>query len=340
MSAPQARLEAYAGRVAVRNAKQRWTRREGRLLRLEAGGHVGLGEVSPLPGYSPDALPDAEAALVALDLGGLDDALAGGLDDALAFADAAWGDAAAGTDAPPSAACALEMALLDLWSRQRGEAAWRGLARLAGRPGSSPVPLAALVDLGQGMETARRIADERVRAGYRTLKAKVGRDPAGEALALAALREDHPEVALRVDANGTLDPAGAGPLLAALRELGVELLEEPYAPDALAGAAPLPVPVALDESLQGPTGPARLVALADAGRVQAMVLKPMALGGLRRALELARLRPLPTVVSHLFDGPVAWAAYAALALALGEERLAAGLAPHAGLDAWPPWPVP
>ncbi|HEX6239392.1 MAG TPA: O-succinylbenzoate synthase, partial [Polyangiales bacterium] len=44
------------------------------------------------------------------------------------------------------------------------------------------------------------------------------------------------------------------------------------------------------------------------------------------------------VVTHLFDGPIALAAASVLALALQSPRLAAGLAPHAGLAAWPAAP--
>jgi hypothetical protein len=45
------------------------------------------------------------------------------------------------------------------------------------------------------------------------------------------------------------------------------------------------------------------------------------------------------VLSHTFDGPVAWRAAAALALALPTGS-AHGLAPHAGLDAWQLAPPP
>ena len=68
----------------------------------------------------------------------------------------------------------------------------------------------------------------------------------------------------------------------------------------------------------------------------------MVLGGLSHCLELgrrARALNLGVVVSHSFDGPVALAAAAALALAL-PAGIAQGLAPHAGLSAWPPIPLP
>ena len=45
------------------------------------------------------------------------------------------------------------------------------------------------------------------------------------------------------------------------------------------------------------------------------------------------------VVTHFFDGPIGTAAACELALAIGDVRYAAGLAPHAGLAAWPPTEV-
>jgi L-alanine-DL-glutamate epimerase-like enolase superfamily enzyme len=68
-----------------------------------------------------------------------------------------------------------------------------------------------------------------------------------------------------------------------------------------------------------------------------VVLKPAMLGGLLRCVSLAetvRAEGAEGVVSHLFDGPVGLTVACELALALGSTR-AAGLAPHAALDAWP-----
>jgi L-Ala-D/L-Glu epimerase len=52
------------------------------------------------------------------------------------------------------------------------------------------------------------------------------------------------------------------------------------------------------------------------------------------------LRGLKVSVSHVFDGPVALAACAALALALAGQVAACGLTPHPGLQAWPEMRLP
>jgi L-alanine-DL-glutamate epimerase-like enolase superfamily enzyme len=82
--------------------------------------------------------------------------------------------------------------------------------------------------------------------------------------------------------------------------------------------------------------------LAAQGR-GAVVLKPMALGGFGPCLALAKrahAAGLKSCVSHLFDGPVALASAAALALVVHGPGVAAGLAPHAGLGAWCDVPLP
>ena len=94
-----------------------------------------------------------------------------------------------------------------------------------------------------------------------------------------------------------------------------------------------PVPLARDESLLDEPR-------AD---VAVWVLKPMALGGLTRCLELAaraRESDIDVIVSHLLDGPVALSAAAALSLAVGAPNRAAGLYPPPGLGAWPERPLP
>jgi L-alanine-DL-glutamate epimerase-like enolase superfamily enzyme len=73
-----------------------------------------------------------------------------------------------------------------------------------------------------------------------------------------------------------------------------------------------------------------------------VVLKPALIGGLRRTLDLARTVAAAgktPIVSHLLDGPVALAAYAELACAIGGP-LAHGVGLHPGLGSYAPRPIP
>lgn len=329
------RLAPYRVALAVHagHARRAWSERAGLLVRLEDGsGLVGQGEAAPLPGYADDDLSATRAALEAWQGRVLDVPPAGVKLDWLT----AWREALpAGT---PSATFALETALLDWIARREGLPLHRLLGRWMGRPGAplAPVPLAALLpaDDLEPLEAAERA----LARGYSTLKLKLGRPGCFEDELAAArrLRERlGRDVCLRFDANGGFSELEAAARLADLAPLEPEFVEEP-----VARGAPLPdapaVPLALDESLRD-VGLTLTPELAASQRVIALVLKPGVLGGLLAALRLAqhaRALGLAPVVSHAFEGPVGFAAACELALALAETSHAAGLAPHAALDAW------
>lgn len=320
-------------RVTVRtpraqDARRSWPERESLLLRLtDDSGHSGLGEASPLPGYSRDQLDQVEAALGRIEARSLAAALEQRPHSDVLGVLSALG-ALVSADLP-SARMALETAGLDLLARRHGKSA----PELLGADGSAR-PLAQLL----GPASAQGLlsdADAAVQAGFSHLKLKLG--GAGlldaELAGVRALRERHGNaVTLRLDANGSLSESDVARAWQSLAPLDVEWFEEPgQLPEALLGALPL----ALDESLQGLDEDA---VRAHARRLQArcLVLKPTALGGLAHCwqlAELARALGLQVVLSHTFDGPWAWRAAAALALAL-PAGCAHGLAPHAGLDAW------
>jgi len=107
------------------------------------------------------------------------------------------------------------------------------------------------------------------------------------------------DVSLRADANGAWDRETAREAVERLAPLDLAYLEQPLPADDLDGAAALrtvgercryrhrprsPVPIALDESL----ATRGLDAVLDADAADAVVLKPMALGGPDRALAAAR----------------------------------------------------
>jgi o-succinylbenzoate synthase len=286
------------------------------LVRIEDDGAVGIGEASPLPGFSRDTLTDCEVSF-----------------DQLVSSASATAPAA-----PPFPAAlhfALETARLDLIATRLGLPAARALAP---RPVRDRAPLSALLDLfDPDRDAARRAVD----AGFRTLKLKIGRAGrfAEELAALTGLRRAvGPDIALRLDANGTLaDPVVA--LRALADAIGPELVEEPVPAERLREVFSdrPPARLALDESLIRLTT-AEIAGLIHDGLTDALVLKPMLLGGIQACLDLAALakeRGVPVTVSHAFDGPIALAAACALALALPGTLLACGLAPHAGLAAWP-----
>ncbi|HWN66977.1 MAG TPA: enolase C-terminal domain-like protein [Haliangium sp.] len=353
-------LSRHGGAVSrVATARGEWSARQGLLVQLcDDQGHRGLGEASPLPGYSPDDLDDCEAELRALDSAALTVEPRGGDDDGTGLLVRLA--AVTGRVRAPAARFALETALLDVIAQRTGAPLWRVLRAGAGlgpdpRHADAPaaVPLNAVCAQGDPGRVLDDVAAAHAR-GIRCFKLKVGRDVPSELAALEAARARHgDEISLRADANQAWQPAQAREHLQRLAALAPEYVEEPVvAPMAhLAALAPLPVPVALDESLAftdtrtTPAADARvpeLDALLAAGLASVLVLKPMLLGGALPAMALARrarAHGADVVISHIFDGPVALAACAHLAVALAASR-ACGLDRHNGLQAWPEIDIP
>jgi len=319
----------------ARSARREWGERESALLVLHgSNGAVGVGEASPLPGYSPDTIDLCENALRSLTTDRL-----GGREKGEPVEP--WLEESVRPLGPnaPAARFALESALLDLAGKDDGVS----VSRLLGGPNANePIPLAALV---QG-ETKEAVFDEirhAVDRGIDTIKMKIGRpDCFDEELGLLrkVRNEFGDRLVLRLDANGAWDLVEAVAKLEALAGFAPQFVEQPVVPYLLLKLEDSPVPVAADETLALP-GAAERLGLVPACRV--LVLKPAVLGGFLPVLRIARTGKAlrrRVVVSHLFDGPVALAAAAELALALPATPLACGLDRHRGLDAWPGPPVP
>jgi L-alanine-DL-glutamate epimerase-like enolase superfamily enzyme len=306
------------------SAAASYSKRVGLRLRLSnVDGLMGFGEVAPLPGYSVEPLSKAFDELSSFELNALEPVLGGTEPAQMARENHELHGLSA------AARCGLEMALLDLVSRARGVA----MHRLFTADAAASVSAAALVPWGP---SAIEHAVACVHEGATTLKVKLARDISGQLESLYALRAAvGPEVKLRLDANGApgLAPADAARIRGRIAELNPEFVEEP---GALRDPEKNVFPVALDESLQSLGGADELAGrVADTG-ASYVVLKPMLLGGLTRCHALALAAEdagAKAVVSHLVDGPIAFAAYGHLACALS-NGVAAGLGPHPGLQAF------
>jgi o-succinylbenzoate synthase len=325
----QLTLKRYSGDSAgARNARHAWRRRSGILVELYADAVHGIGEASPLPGYSTDTLDEAEVALAALDVRALERAL-----ERPAIHAALKAAAQLLPRTQPAARMALETAALDWRARRDGISA----AALLGVAPHAERTLAWLVNAADhpGARSAQA-------AGYRHFKLKIGA-PGNFAAEVAAVidlgRALGTESRLRLDANQSWTEVQAQGACRALAATAVEFIEEPC--QALSRPLETEIAIALDESLRG-RHPNEIEGLVRQTGARVVVLKPMLLGGFTHCLELghcAAALGLGVVVSHSFDGPVALIAASALALAL-PTPCAQGLAPHAGLAAWPPVTLP
>ncbi len=287
-----------------------------------APGVVGLGEAAPLAGLSPDFGPGFAAAVASL----------------CARFNAAGRASFLAAEAPglvgpafPSLVFALETAALDLAAGGR-----RQLYANAFSQGEAALPINGLVWMGDAVFMRAQI-EQKLAAGYRCLKLKIGSlDFATELALLAEIRAvAGPErLLLRVDANG----AWAGP--EALRKLDqlarfdIHSIEQPVGVTSWPGPVlemvcrHSPIPVALDEQLIGLTDSARQEALLDAVRPAYLVLKPTLLGGhaaTRRWIALAEARGLGWWMTSALESNVGLNAVAQLTAEYAVGDFAQGL---------------
>lgn len=337
------RLSRFRGELpaTVGNRANRWSVRDALLVALDDGTHVGLGEASPLPGFSPDTIEQCDRALrdVHAALGPAPDS--GSLEHAVRSMVQPVEER---FRAIPAARFALETAV---WN----------FAKLSASDGSTSAERRLLefnrgtlrsVLLGGGAtdpETWAELAKDRVErttlagGAIGGFKVKIGRADLSFDRELAGIRALRAAVAsqteIRADCNGawSLDEARAKmPLLA---EAGATSVEEPCSGEALLALGRQPIPWLADESLAREGFASRVL---DAPGCGGLVLKPMVLGGILVCLDLMRAaseRGLRCALSHLFDGPIALKAMTDLAALAPELPLPSSLGWHEGLDAWP-----
>ena len=300
-------------RAPFRTANGTMTYREGLLLRLTtASGAVGLGEASPHPAAGPGATQDLDKAL-------------GLVGPQLIGADI---ECLPDVDVPASLACAIDTAALDLLAKERNISV---AALLNERPQSS-VAVNATIAVERDDEAADEARAAR-KAGFTCVKLKAG--IAGsmeeECRRVAAVRRAlGPDVQLRIDANGAWSVEQAIATIKALDEFRLEFVEQPVAASDLEGLRrvrqAVRTAIASDESITSLDAARRVLELEA---VQFLVVKPMVVGGLRPAMEIAdvaRQAGVATVITTTIDAGVGTAAALHLAAALPEDAPACGLA--------------
>lgn len=251
--------------------------RRGFVVELTTDAWTGLGEVSPHP-----TAKDAVFAECAEELAVLGPALVG----------AATGEIENELVAcmPAPVAMGLDLALRDLEARAAG----RTLAEALGGGKSAPpgVAVSGLIEDeapeegsdGGLVSGARRL----LAAGFRVAKLKASRDPGETIRRVEALGRAAPGLRLRVDVNGAWSRAEALAAARALRDLDLEWLEQPVPPldvEGMAEVRSLGVRVAADEAIRTAEDVGRLHA---ARAIDAVVVKFVQVGGLRRAIETAQ----------------------------------------------------
>jgi o-succinylbenzoate synthase len=281
-------------------------RRDGFLVGYDHRGVTGLGEATPLPGWT-ESLDECERALgSALEAGAGDQH-----NRALLTMDA--GEV-------PAARCGFATALLDADARADDIPLyqWFDADRRCER-----VPVNATVGDGPVDETVEA-AESAVDEGFDCLKVKVGaRDLDVDVERLRAVRESvDPDVTLRGDANGAWDRETAERALDEFAGLDISYVEQPLPGTELDGLADLrggPVDVAVDESLVE----YRVADVLDADAADVLILKPMVLGGpgnVHTVAMRARELGVDPVVTTTVDAVVARTAAVHVAATIPDVR--------------------
>lgn len=185
----------------------------------------------------------------------------------------------------------LETALNDL---QNG--AKRIIYRSGWSQGLDEIPINGLIWMGDALTMLSRI-DEKLNAGFRCLKLKIGGINFEEELDLLGyIRSKYPpeQLELRLDANGSFTPDNALSRLERLSRYGIHSIEQPIKPRQYDAMRRLcnesPIAIALDEELIGLHATNDKTEMLDSIRPRYIILKPSLCGGFRSAdkwIELA-----------------------------------------------------
>jgi o-succinylbenzoate synthase len=300
----------------LQTARARYTHRHGFLVKLcLPDGVTGTGECTPLTDFGTEDLKTAERE-VQRALARLPHPAPRTVGEIRAFS---------ASIPTPAARHAVELALLDAAARTMGIP----LHHVLGRGTRNTVQVNALLSSTAPEDLAREAA-ALLSKGWSAFKVKVGSGNVQlDVERLAAFRAAAPSAELRIDANGAWTFPQAIHALTQFHRFNIALCEQPTpAHDVetlLAVSRASPIPIAADESLAVPTD-REAVLRQRAARI--LVLKPMVLGGILTALEIAQrahAEDMGCVVTSSLDGILARAACAHLAAVLPGPTLAAGL---------------
>lgn len=295
--------------------------REGLILRLETDtGIVGLGEAAPLPRGEKSPLHSmlallqgAKATLIGKQLEEIEVKLSWVGEDRWALA---------------AVQCALDVAICDA----QAKAADISVARLLTPHVNRSVAVNAIIS-APSTDEAAKAAQQARDAGFRCIKLKVGmaHSIAEECARVAAVRSAvGSQTQLRLDANGAWEVQQAIRMIQVLEKYDLEFIEQPVTPGNLEGMKcvreTVRTPIAIDEDITDLDTASHALQL---GAAQILVLKPMVIGGLRPArqiAELAQASNAAVVVTTTLDAGVGVAAALHLAATLPQPHLACGLA--------------
>jgi muconate cycloisomerase len=236
-------------------------------------------------------------------------------------------------DGVEEAKAGIEMALWDIL----GKALDTPVYALLGGKVRERVPLSYSVPFGEPSAMAD-YARERVREGHRTIKVKVGNEPARDVEAVRRVREAvGPGVRLRVDANMAWPTAKeAIRLIRAMEPWDLELVEQPLPARELDAMAEvrraIGVPLMVDESIRTPRDAMEVIRRGAADIANVYVSEAGGLLNASRIFALCEAAGMPCMIGSMPEFGIGTAAQIHLGVAmtnLGPDSDTCGVLYHA-----------
>jgi len=284
------------------------------------GGAAGWGQSVPLPTWSYETLESVTTTLRLYLAPALIGKNPADLEQAHRLMNRAI--AASFSTGMPIAKAGLDLALHDL----TGKLAGKSLPELWGRKPLARIPLSWTLNVTSLDDVAPLMAEGR-RRGYAHFNIKIGPDPKFDIAFAREVRRLSPDSFLWADGNGGYDTESALFVAPRLRDAGVNVLEQPVAPNNLSGLAALKkqaaLPLILDEGVVSVTDLAEFHQL---NLLDGVAEKPARTAGLwdgRQQVEYLARHRLMFLGSGLTDPDVSLAASLALFGAYGLEHPAA-----------------
>ncbi|MBB4824433.1 L-alanine-DL-glutamate epimerase-like enolase superfamily enzyme [Sporosarcina luteola] len=187
----------------------------------------------------------------------------------------------------PTAKAAIDIACYDLVGKALGVPVYQ----LLGGRFHDEFPITHVLSIASPAEMAEE-AEERVAAGYRSLKMKVGTDVGMDVERIQAVRERvGDEIAIRVDVNqGWRTSAATLQALGRLEHCGLDWLEQPVQADDIDAMVEIKsktsISMMIDEGLRGIREMREIIAKRAADKVN---IKLMKCGGIYPAMKLAHM---------------------------------------------------
>lgn len=294
-----------------------FSHREGIILTYEEHGINAFGEASPLPGFSNENLEQVESVLIQNKkfltqafIENDESQLIKVLDQIHNF---------------PSLSFGLDSLSLDLQAKRDK----KSLSSFLFNKEAKAIDCNTTIGI-QSKEKAIENIQTKILEGFETIKIKVGRDFKTEREILRVIRNEFPEIKIRIDANQAWDVNDAIQNLNSISNLDIEYCEQPVLAKDIIGLKKVTkhtdIKIAADESLGNKIRAKQVI---EQNCCDLVIIKPALIGlfdSINVTKELAETHDMEVVFTTLLDGVIGRNITAIYASGLGSKKYAHGLA--------------